>query len=377
MRRLQMKKTVDNMDNNDRPHGAPDHGGVPDGRKKLLWTALFIVIAAATIWVVVSHSKEFSLGLFVSYISGASKPWLCAAVLCAFGFVFFEGEAIAAICRALGCDTNHRQGFEYSAADIYFSGITPSATGGQPMCAYFMIKDGIPAGITTAALLINLTLYTMSILVISLLVAVAYPGVLMSFGVLSKVLIIAGYFIQCLLAAFFIMLLMKRSLLHGICRGSIHFLCKIKLLRHEEEKQRKLDRFIDEYAMCSQLMKSRKKAIATAFVFNILQRLSVILVPLCVFMAQGGAVSDATRLWAVQSYVVIGSNSIPIPGAMGVSDYIMLDGYGKMMDYQNAINFELLSRSISFYICIVLCGVVVLAKKLIQKKTGSKNDRIL
>ena len=372
-----MKKPGKKTDIDDRLQGAQSHGAIPDGRKKFLWTVLFVAIAAATIWAVVSHNKDFSVGTFLSYIRGSSKPWLCAAILCAFGFVFFEGEAVVLICRALGCKLGHRQGFVYSAADIYFSGITPSATGGQPMCAYFMLKDGISASTATAALLINLTLYTLSILVISLFVVIVQPGVFLSFGIISKVLIIAGYIMQCLLAAFFIMLIVKKTLLHGICRGAIRFLCRIKLLRREEERLLKLDRFIDEYTTCSQMIRHRTKAILAAFVFNILQRMSVILVPLCVFMASDGAVSDAVRVWAVQCYVVIGSNTIPIPGAMGVSDYIMLDGYGKMMDYQNAVNFELLSRSISFYICIVLCGAVVLTKYLIQKKTGNKNDRIL
>lgn len=341
-------------------------------RKKLLWTVLFAVIAAATVWAVVSHSKAFSAASFASYISGASKVWLIAAILSMLGFVVFEGEAVTSICRAFGCFPNHKQGFIYSASDIYFSAITPSASGGQPACAYFMIKDGIPASVTTLVLLVNLAMYTLSILIINLMAVIFQPRVFMSFGLLSKALIIIGFIIQGLLAVFFLMLLMKCDLLHKICRRALHFLCRLRLLKHEEEKQLKLDNYISEYAAYSEMIKEQKRAMLTAFLFNMLQRISILSVPLFVFLATGGEFAKAAEILAVQSYVVIGSNAVPIPGAMGVSDYIMLDGYGNMMPYQSAVNFELLSRSLSFYVCVILCGAAVFIKYLIQKRAEKK-----
>ena len=71
-------------------------------RSKLLWSVLFVVIAAATIWAVLSQSKSFSLRSFASYASGASKAWLAMALLSMLGFIVFEGEALAALCRAFG-----------------------------------------------------------------------------------------------------------------------------------------------------------------------------------------------------------------------------------------------------------------------------------
>ena len=144
------------------------------------------------------------------------------------------------------------------------------------------------------------------------------------------------------------------------------------MLKHEERKQLKLDKYIDEYTMCSEMIRARKKVIFSTFVLNILQRLSILAVPFFIFLATGGGLAKAAEVLAVQSYVVIGSNAIPIPGAMGVSDYIMLDGFGKLMPYQNAVNFELLSRSLSFYVCVILCGAAVILKYFIKKRTDKK-----
>lgn len=362
---------------NKKTSAAERHNSPLIDRKKLLWSALFVVIAAATVWAIAAPSEEFSSRSFIRYVCGTSKPWLFAAILSALGFIIFEGAALCVICRAFGYKVRFGRGFVYSASDIYFSAITPSASGGQPACAYFMIKDGIPGSVTTVVLLINVTMYSLAILVIGIFVAIFMPAVFMSFGLASKVLIILGYIVQIALVAFFVMLLVKCDLLHRVCRSVLRFLCKIRLLKREEEKQRKLDEYMAEYAECSEMIKSRKGAMAGAFIFNILQRASVISVSFFVFLAVRGDISKAAEIWAIQSYTVIGSNAVPIPGAMGVSDYIMLDGFGRVMPYNSAVNFELLSRSLSFYVCVVICAITVLIKYFIQKKARLKNDRLL
>ena len=320
----------------------------------------------------VSQSRAFSFDSFLSYIGRASALRLAVAVICMLGFIFFEGEAVITLCRAFGYPVSHSNGLLYSASDIYFSAITPSASGGQPACAFFMIKDGIPGSVAAVALIANLTMYTISILVIGCLNLLMHPDIFMAFEPLSKVLIIIGYVTQSSLTVFFLLLLLKNNMFHGICRKTLHFLCKIKILRHEAEKQQNLKKYMDEYAQCAYLIKDHNKAMIKVFILNLCQRLSIISVPLFVFLAAGGELSKAVSIWAIQCFAVIGSNAIPIPGAMGVSDYIMLDGFNNMMLLHNAVNFELLSRSLSFYICVILCGITTLAKYLTYKKQEKK-----
>ena len=342
---------------------------------KLLWSLLSVLIAAATIWAVISQARAFSLDSFADYVFGTSKPWLLAAVLCMLGFIVFEGMAIATICRALGYRTDFGRGFVYSASDIYFSAITPSATGGQPACAFFMIRDGIPGSVTTVVLLINLTMYTISIVCLGLFALIAQPGIFLTFGLLSRILIIAGFVVQGLLTLLFLLLLAKRDMLHKICLKALRFLCKIKLLRHEEEKRQKLATYMEEYALCARMLREHRRPMLKALIFNLLQRISVITVPLCVFLASGGELARAFRIWAIQCCAVIGSNTVPIPGAMGVSDYIMLDGFSDTVQLHNVINFELLSRSLSFYICVLLCGIATLIAHLLLRKRGKRSGQ--
>lgn len=346
-------------------------------RNKIIWSLLFFVIAGATIWAVVSQSHMFSLNSFYSYIKSSFKGWLLLAVVSMLGFIFFEGEAVISICRGLGYKSKTSQGLVYSMSDIYFSAITPSATGGQPACAYFMVKDGIPVMVTTLALLCNLIMYTFAIVIIGIIVLCTNINVFLNFDYISKTLIIVGYIFQVFLIVLFLMLVFKTNLLYQICGKVLHWLCKLKLLKKEEEKTAKLRNMIEEYSGYVDIIKNKPKIMVKSFIFNMFQRLCIIAVPLFTFLATGGSMSQIMEIFAIQSYVVIGSNAIPIPGAMGASDYIMLDGFGKIMPYNNAVNFELLSRSLSFYLCIIICGISVLIIYLNSKRRKKYNDRVL
>ena len=67
------------------------------------------------------------------------------------------------------------------------------------------------------------------------------------------------------------------------------------------------------------------------FFWNIMQRVSQLLVSFMIFMAVGEGVNKAVDVSVIQCFVAMGSNCVPIPGAMGVADYIMIDGFKQLV----------------------------------------------
>ena len=62
---------------------------------------------------------------------------------------------IGRILKTLHAKSNFWKNVKYSLIGFFFSGITPAASGGQPMQVYYMHKDKIPAAHATLTLLIN------------------------------------------------------------------------------------------------------------------------------------------------------------------------------------------------------------------------------
>lgn len=142
-------------------------------RNKILCFFATIMIAAVTIYAVF-RGGGVSFGQLAESIRDASVPGIALSCISMFGFIFFEGEALREIVFHMGYPTKHRHAFVYSAADIYFSAITPSASGGQPASAFFMIKDGIPTTTVMAALLVNLIMYTLAVISIGVFAILAF-----------------------------------------------------------------------------------------------------------------------------------------------------------------------------------------------------------
>jgi type IV pilus assembly protein PilB len=57
---------------------------------------------------------------------------------------------------------------------------------------------------------------------------------------------------------------------------------------------------------------------------------------------------------------------------MGVADYLMIDTFSSIVDGTVAVNLELLARTISFYLCVLLCGFSFFFKLIHTKKNKTK-----
>ena len=158
-------------------------------KSKLAWTFVFIIIAGLTIWSIVAQ-EGFSLKGFTQFLKEADPGWIAAAFVSMLGFIIFEGMALLSIVKYFGYKKSIAHGAIYASGDIYFSAITPSATGGQPASAYFMMKDKIPGTVVTVALVVNIIMYTFAILTIGVISVLMRPGIFFGFSIFSKVLMV-------------------------------------------------------------------------------------------------------------------------------------------------------------------------------------------
>lgn len=344
-----------------------------NGKKKIVWSIISLLLAVLSIWAVMAQSKTMSILDMIESLGNADPVWIIPAFLCMLGFIYFEGAAILCILKATGYKRNQRQGAVYSASDIYFSAITPSASGGQPASAFFMMRDGIPGGVTTATLIVNLIMYTLAVLCIGVISMIIDPGVYYDFDFFpSRVLIVIGFLIFAGLFTTFVLMIKKGRWLFSMVTRFLEFLHRHHLIHKLEKKKKKLEKVTNDYENCVIMMAGKKKALVAAFCFNFLQRLSQTLIPVMVYNAFHGPGRDSLNVFSAQSLVTIGSSCIPVPGAMGVADYLMLDGFGDLLSSEQAIQLEMMSRGILFYSCIIICGVFILADYLIHRNKKKK-----
>lgn len=333
---------------------------------------LFLLMMAFSIWAVVSRSESFSPSLLRETLRNADVKWLVAAVLGMVCNILFEGLALDILVKTLtkkeGEKPIRSHGILYSAADIYFSAITPSASAGQPASAYFMSRDGIPVAESAVILVLNMLFYIGALAIVGVLGFAIAPSIYYGLDTLAQTLVMIGFIILLGLCLVFVLILKKEQWIKKVAVKLVHLGKKLHLIRDVDGRIQKIESAIEQYKNCADLIFKNKPAMVVAFLLNLLQRLSLVSTTVLVYLAFGGSMANLPEVTAVSCLVLVGVYSLPVPGGMGVADFLLLSGLCQIEDIASTANLALFSRGISFYSCIALTIVILIVGYLYQNR---------
>lgn len=254
--------------------------------KQLLWALISLLLAVMSVWAVMSQSKDMSMSDLFAALLACHPGWLILAVICMFGYIAFEGIAIWYLLRHCGYNRRVGQGILYASSDIYCAAITPSATGGQPVCAWFMLRDGIPMGFITAILALYLIAHTFATLVIGFLTVLLNPTSFGELTLLAKLLVILGYLTVTGLAVLFVCLLKKAAMIQRVGNRIIDWLTRKGWVKQTTYWKNRLAGVLEDYSSCLTVIKGKERILVVLFALTLLQRLSQTVVPALVYLAQ-------------------------------------------------------------------------------------------
>ena len=135
-------------------------------KKKAIFNTIFLIlIFSITVYMVF---KGEDLGEIIHTVWQADPVYLLISVVCVVLFILGESVIIFYMMRTLGAKVKMGHCALYSFVGFFFSCITPSASGGQPMQIYFMKKDKLPIPVTTLVLMIVTITYKAVLVVIGI-----------------------------------------------------------------------------------------------------------------------------------------------------------------------------------------------------------------
>ncbi len=344
-------------------------------KSRWLWLILFILITGLTIWAIVSQSSSFDFKALMEDLRNANKLWLILAFISMFANIFFEALAIRAIIRKMSpIAEKKRRYLLYSSADNYFSAITPFTSGGQPAMIYFMVKDKISAASITTSLILDYIACTLTNLFGFLIGFMILPRFIGEFSILSISLVIfdAVFLVIINIGLFF--LLFNSKIFKKVSTGFFNFFNKIFHFKNQEEKIEKLNKTIRDYEQCSLIMKKNKTMVLKVFLYTFAQKLGKSLTTVFIFFAVIKEYSNGFKVWFIQVVSDLGASLVPIPGGIGAREYILIDGFSKLPVIESAANLGLICEAVSFYLGIIVSGLIVLFSFIISKKKEKGTD---
>lgn len=319
-------------------------------KKWMLQSGIFLSIFLFTILYVLKNSSPTELHAVI----GDSRPWyllLAVGMMCLY--FLCEGRNIMRGLQILGYRQNGRRGIRYAVIGFFFSSVTPSASGGQPMQLYQMHKDGIAIGHGTAALMLEFISYQ------SATVVLALGGLFLQrddiFTAMGKQTgyLFAGLSLNLITTILVYLLLFFPSASNW-------------LLRFGWVKE-KFGEAIKDYQNSAALMKSRKDCVFPYFFTTVVQMTAMYSIPYFVYLSLGLREYHWIQVTAMQAVLYVSVSALPIPGAMGITESGFVKLFRMLFPASLISGAMVLSRGISFYLFVLLggiyCGAVFARRK--------------
>ncbi len=321
-------------------------------KKYWIWNAVILIaIFFLTVW---SIAREQNLALLPSALSGMRIEY--AVIGAALGMLYVLGEAF--ILKNMFHHEKRRVSFwrcaRYACTGFFFSAITPSATGGQPIEMYYMHRDGIPASTSAPMLLTTTILYKIVLVASGILFLGLGWGTLGGFLENSQWLFALGFLVNFLMIVAMLLLLFKSALVEKFLR----WLFSLRFLRRYENAHRKVMEFAAQYKeICALLLKHKKHAIGWMCI-SIGQRLCYLMVTYIVYCAFGLTGYNALEIMLLQGVIAISVDMLPTPGGMGLSEHLSLGIFRQVFGENMILPATLAIRVLIFYLPVVISGMV-------------------
>lgn len=327
-------------------------------KKTILESGLLIVLLALTLSILLRNQD---LTKIINIIKDCNLLYIALAFVAMAIYVFCGGYEVYLFLKQRGYKMSVFRIFKYSFTEIFFSSITPSSTGGQPMMAISMRNDGYPLTETTPALIAITGLYKLGLMVFGVIFGIVFGNRIFSitdswvFG-----LFIFGFVINIIVVVLVWLFLFSNRFIWYIFKVVIFIGKTLKIIKDSEKMKNFVRRKKAEYVECANYMIEYPFVLFKVFIVCLIQRFALSVVAAFVYKAMGFNDVGLFYIVAIQIIVALTVEILPLPGAVGVSETVFLALYMPIYGSPEPLNAGLLlTRGINFYILFIVSAVFV------------------
>ena len=335
-------------------------------KKKAIFNTIFLIlIFSITVYMVF---KGEDLGEIIHTVRQADPVYLLISVVCVVLFILGESVIIFYMMRTLGAKVKMGHCALYSFVGFFFSCITPSASGGQPMQIYYMKKEKISIPVSTVILMIVTITYKLVLVVIGIGIAIFGRGFLHKYleGILPVFYL--GLALNIFCVTFMTILVFHPLLAKAIMVKGMKLLERLHLVKKKDGRLKKLEDSMDTYRNTAAYLKNNPFVIVKVIGITFIQRMALFAVTWFVYQAFG---LHGTGFWEIlflQAVISVSVDMLPLPGGMGISETLFLNIFSPVFGGL-LLPGMVLSRGLGYYgELLISAAFTVVAQLTIGKK---------
>jgi uncharacterized membrane protein YbhN (UPF0104 family) len=224
-----------------------------------------------------------------------------------------------------------------------------------------MKKDGVQTCASTICILVVTISYQLAMLLVCLFsLIIRFDFVNKNLGVL-KYFTIFGVSMIFLFIAIFLTATFHNNLLDRFLTKLIRIFARFRLIKHPDKAILSMELNAAEYRSCANFLRCNPKLLLFSLLMLIVKLTAKISVTYAVYKALGLSGFGFLDILALQAFLALAVEYVPLPGSVGATEaaFIAINriifGHGKLFPAL------LLSRGISFYVFLIISGIVSLA----------------
>ena len=294
--------------------------------------------------------KNYDLKSTIAIIESSNLFYIILGIGIMFIYFLLEAINIRSVLHALGTKTKMKTCLKYPLIGFFFSGITPAASGGQPLEIYFMQKDNIKVSNSTIALLIELSCFQLITIGCGIIGAIINHKLLLTGFI--WVFIIGITLNSLALTVMLICFISPET--SEVLRDLLIRIMKGLRIKNIDSKKEKIDQTIEDYKKGAVFIKTNKTVLIKSLIIVFLQVILYYLIPVCVYKALGLSGQSILHIMTIYAMLYISVSSIPIPGTVGINEASFLKIFALVFTVEKISSAMILNRFISFYIFVII-----------------------
>ena len=312
---------------------------------------LLIIIAIVLFFIMKDDFNEIIDNLILA------NKWL---ILLTVGLVFIywllRALSLYLIVKRYKNNIKYSKMFNQILITQFFNGITPFATGGEPMQVYMLTKSGIRVANATNIIVQEFIMYQIALVLIGILAL----GLNFAFDVciLNPVLehlIILGFIINIIIGLFLLFVSFSKRFSSFVVRVGLKFGFKLKFIKNIEKSRESWNEKLKDYHESGDMLKKNRILFITCVIINFVALLMFYIIPYFIFISLGYEVGFMQVLVSSAFILIIG-NFVPIPGGSGGIEFGFLEFFKPFCPVGPLKSALIIWRSVTYFLGIILGG---------------------
>ncbi len=337
----------------------------------------FIIVAVICIALIAYMIWKDGIDNIISLLHQVDYRWVIGGLICLFIHSVCEAFTLHLPLKTKYKDQPFTNSVKVSMIGLLFNNITPFASGGQPMQAYELTKTGKRVSDSLSVLAMKFIIVQSSLVITTIVIAAFQLDFFINLMKDYLWVTIIGFAINIIAIIGVILIGVKRSIIKKITTPFIKFFAKIHLIKHPEERIKKLNKSIDNFSEQFKIMKEEKKMVLETFIIASIQSIAYYSITYMVYRAFGNSGIGFWQIIPIQAFLLLIMMFIPTPGSgLGAEGGFLL--LFNSIFKEGTINLSILFWRIYTCYLPIIIGLLFMipTKGKITKRTVKENTEL-